>query len=134
MIARTILKVASQIPWDKVIELAPSVAERAGTLWNTIRSKNKRISVDESMVYSSQSTELSESDLLKARLDRLEERVESLEEQIQASSGLIKTLAEQNTSLVQRIELHRIRLIRQSLLFAGVVAVLAGMMVYLFIR
>ena len=77
---------------------------------------------------------MSESDLLKARLDRLEERVESLEEQIQASSGLIKTLAEQNTSLVQRIELHRIRLIRQSLLFAGVVAVLAGMMVYLFIR
>ncbi len=134
MIARTILKVASQIPWDKVIELAPSVAERAGTLWNTIRSKNKRISVDESMVYSSQSTELSESDLLKARLDRLEERVESLEEQIQASSGLIKTLAEQNTSLVQRIELHRIRLIRQSLLFAGVGAVLAGMIVYLFIR
>ncbi len=134
MIARTILKVASQIPWDKVIELAPSVAEKAGTLWNSIRSKNKRISVDESMVYSSYGTELSESDLLKARLDRLEARVESLEEQIQASAGLLKTLAEQNTSLVQRIELHRIRLIRQSLLFAGVGAVLAGMIVYLFIR
>ena len=86
------------------------------------------------MVYSSYSTELSESDLLKARLDRLDERVESLEEEIQASSGLIKTLAEQNTSLVQRIELQRIRLIRQSLLFAGVTAVLAGMIVYLFIR
>ncbi len=134
MIARTILKVASQIPWDKVIERAPSVAEKAGTLWKSIRSKNKRLSVDESMVYSSYSTELSESDLLKARLDRLDERVESLEEEIQAFSGLIKTLAEQNTSLVQRIELQRIRLIRQSLLFAGVTAVLAGMIVYLFIR
>ncbi len=36
MLARTILKVASQIPWDKVIELAPTIAERAGTLWTTI--------------------------------------------------------------------------------------------------
>ncbi|MFZ4524827.1 MAG: hypothetical protein ACOYOE_04560 [Chlorobium sp.] len=127
MLARTILKVASQIPWDKVIDLAPSVAERAGTLWKSIKSKNKRQSVDESMVYSSYNTELSESDMLKARLDRLEE-------QIQVSAGLLKTLAEQNTSLVQRIELHRIRLIRQSLLFAGVAAVLAGSIVYLFIR
>ncbi len=134
MIARTILKVASQIPWDKVIELAPSVAERAGTLWKSIKSKNKRQSVDESMVYPSYSTELSESDLLKARLERLEERAGSLEEQLQASAGLLKTLAEQNTSLVQRIELHRIRLLRQSLLFAGVGAVLAGMIVYLYIR
>ena len=127
MLARTILKVASQIPWDKVIELAPSVAERAGTLWKSIKSKNKPHSVNESMVYSSYNTELSESDMLKARLERLEE-------QIQLSAGLLKTLAEQNTSLVQRIELHRIRLIRQSLLFAGVAAVLAGSIVYLFIR
>ncbi len=134
MIARTILKVASQIPWDKVIELAPSVAERAGTLWNSIKSKNKRQPVEERGVYAVYSTELSESDILKARLDRLEERVASLEEEIQASSGLLKTLAEQNTSLVQRIELNRVRLIRQSLLFAGVGAVLAGMIVYLFIR
>jgi hypothetical protein len=134
MLARTILKVASQIPWDKVIELAPSVAERAGTLWKSIKSKNKRQSVDESMVYSSYSTELSESDLLKGRLERLEERAGSLEEQLQASAGLLKTLAEQNTSLVQQIELHQARLIRQSLLFAGVGAVLAGMIVYLFIR
>jgi len=134
MLARTILKVASQIPWDQVIELAPTVAERAGTLWKSIKSKNKRNLPDESMVYSSYGTELPESDLLKARLDRLEKRVESLEEEIQATSGLIKTLAEQNTSLMQRIELHRIRLVRQSLLFAGVGAVLAGMLLYLFIR
>ncbi len=134
MLARTILKVASQIPWDKVIELAPSVAERAGTLWKSIKSKNKPQSVDESIAYSSYSAELSEGDLLKARLERLEERAGSLEEQLQASAGLLKTLAEQNSSLVQRIELHRIRLIRQSLLFAGVGIVLAGMIVYLFIR
>ncbi len=134
MLARTILKVASQIPWDKVIELAPSVAERAGTLWKSIKSKNKPHAVDESMVYSSYSTELSESDLLKVRLERLEERVGSLEEEIQASAGLLKTLAEQNTSLVQRIELHQTRLIRLSLLFAGAGAVLAGMLLYLFLR
>ena len=134
MLARTILKVASRIPWDKVIELAPTIAERAGTLWNSITSKNKRQPVEERGVYAAYSTELSESDILKARLDRLEERVASLEEEIQVSAGLLKTLAEQNTSLVQRIELHRTRLIRQSLLFAGVGAVLAGMIVYLFIR
>jgi len=134
MLAKTILNVASRIPWDKVIELAPKVAERAGTLWNTIKSKNKRNSVEDRSVYASYSAELSESDMLKARLDILAERVESLEEQIQASSGLLKTLAEQNTSLVQHIELNRIRLIRQSLFFGGVGAVLAGMIVYLYIR
>ncbi|MEI7748003.1 MAG: hypothetical protein WCI81_02885 [Chlorobiaceae bacterium] len=127
MLAKTILKVATQIPWDKVIELAPSVAERAGTLWKSIKSKNKRLSVDESSVYTSYTTELSESDLLKARLERLEE-------QIQVSAGLLKTLAEQNTSLVQQIELHQARLFRQSLIFIGVAAVLAGLIVYLFIR
>ena len=79
MLAKTILKVATQIPWEKVIELAPSVAERAGTLWKSIKSKNKRLSVDESSVYTSYTTELSESDLLKARLERLEERAGSLE-------------------------------------------------------
>ena len=134
MLERTILNVASRIPWDKVIELAPTVAEKAATLWNSIKSKNKRNSVEDRSVYASYSTELSESDILKARLDKLEERVESLEEQLQVSSGLLKTLAEQNTSLVQHIELNRIRLIRQSLFFAGVGAVLAGMIVYLFIR
>ena len=127
MLAKTILKVATQIPWDKVIELAPSVAERAGTLWKSIKSKNKRLSVDESSVYTPYTTELSESDILKARL-------ESLEEQIQVSAGLLKTLAEQNTSLVQQIELHQARLFRQSLIFIGVAAVLAGLIVYLFIR
>ena len=127
MLAKTILKVATQIPWDKVIELAPSVAERAGTLWKSIRSKNKCLSVDESSVYTSYTTELSESDMLKARLERLEE-------QIQVSAGLLKTLAEQNTSLVQQIELHQAHLFRQSLLFGGVAAVLAGLIVYLFIR
>ncbi len=134
MLARTILKVASQIPWDKVIELAPTIAERAGTLWTTIKNKKKPLSVDESSVYASYSTELSESDILKGRLDLLAQRVESLEEQLQASSGLLKTLAEQNTSLVQRMELHRIGLIRQTLIFSGVGAVLAGMIVFLFIR
>lgn len=134
MLAKTILNVASRIPWDRVIELAPTVAEKATTLWNSIKNKNKPVSVDESSEYTSYSMELSESDLLKARLVRVEERVVSLEEQIQLSSELVKTLAEQNTLLVQRIELHRIRLVRQSLIFAGVGALLAGMALYLFIR
>ena len=134
MLAKTILNVASRIPWDRVIELAPTVAEKATTLWKSIKNKNKPVSVDESSEYTSYSMELSESDLLKARLVRVEERVVSLEEQIQLSSELVKTLAEQNTLLVQRIELHRIRLVRQSLLFAGVAALLAGMVLYLFIR
>ncbi len=134
MLAKTILNVASRIPWDRVIELAPTVAEKATTLWKSIKNKNKPVSVDESSEYTSYSMELSESDLLKARLVRLEERVVSLEEQIQLSSELVKTLAEQNTLLVQRIELHRIRLFHQLLLFAGVAALLAGMVLYLFIR
>ncbi len=134
MLAKTILNVAARIPWDKVIELAPSVAERAGTLWNNIKNKNKPVSVDESSEYTAYSMELSESDRLKARLERVEERVVSLEEQIQLSSELLKTLAEQNRSLVQRIELQRIRFVRQSLLFVGVAALLAGLVLYLFIR
>ena len=58
---------------------------------------------------------------LQARLLTLENATEDLHEQMLASSDLIKSLAEQNTQLIQRAEVSRLRL----LALAGVTAVLA---------
>jgi type IV secretory pathway component VirB8 len=51
----------------------------------------------------------------------LETATQDLHEQMLASSELIKALAEQNTQLIRRAEVNRVRL----LLLAGITAVLA---------
>ena len=53
---------------------------------------------------------------------------------MQASSELIKALAEQNGQLVQRIELNRVRLVRYAVASASVSAILLAIMIYVFIR
>lgn len=59
--------------------------------------------------------------ILQARIAAMEEATGELHNQMLASSELIKTLAEQNTQLIQRIELSRVRL----LLLSGVTVVVA---------
>jgi hypothetical protein len=71
---------------------------------------------------------------MKARLLALEDSITRLQDQMQASSALIKDLAEQNTQLVQRIELNRIRLVRYSVATALQGVVLLTAVVYLLLR
>jgi cell division protein FtsX len=73
----------------------------------------------------------SDTDVLRSRIQSLEESVGNLQEQMQASSGLIKALADQNTQLVQRIERNRTLTQRMGIALALLVAVLAGAAAFL---
>ena len=67
-------------------------------------------------------------------MQALEETVKSLQGQMQASSELIKALADQNTQLVNRIELNRVRLQRASIVAASLGALLLSAVGYLLLR
>ncbi|MBI1285561.1 MAG: hypothetical protein GC183_14710 [Thiobacillus sp.] len=131
MAVGTLITVLSNIPWGQVVENAPKVADGAVKLWNSVTNRNKPDAIQGSQAAAEPP---SEADRLKARLLALEDGVTSLQDQMQASSALIKDLAEQNTQLVQRIELNRVRLVRYSVATALQGAVLLAAVVYLLLR
>ncbi|RII28108.1 MAG: hypothetical protein CXR30_14740 [Geobacter sp.] len=133
MAAGTIITVLSNIPWDKVVENAPKVTDAAVKLWNMVANRRKQPSDESKQGKASPDTFLSESDLLKARVLALEDGIKCLQDQMEASSELIKALADQNIQLVQRIELNRINLVRYAIATALGGAILLGINIYLFI-
>lgn len=134
MWARTILKVASHIPWDRVLDAAPALVQRAGELWRNVKNNRKPAVADGSAVPEVFGSGLSESERLRARVALMEERVATLEEQVQLTSDLIKTLAEQQAQLVQRLEMQRTRLLRLMVAVAGSLLAVAGVLSYLLIQ
>ena len=134
MSAGTIITVLSNIPWGQVVENAPKVADGAMRLWNTVTNRKKEDSIREEHPASAADATPSEADRLKARLLELDGSVKSLQDQMQASSELIKALADQNTQLVQRIELNRIRLVRYAVATASGGSMLLAVVIYLLIR
>lgn len=133
MAAGTIITVLSNIPWDKVVENAPKVTDAAVKLWNMVANRRKQPSDESKQGKASPDTFLSESDLLKARVLALEDGIKCLQDQMEASSELIKALADQNIQLVQRIELNRINLVRYAIATALGGAILLSINIYLFI-
>jgi len=132
MAVGTLITVLSNIPWGQVVENAPKVAEGAVKLWNSVTNRNKQDAIQDKQAAADNAP--SEADRMKARLLALENSVTSLQEQMQASSALIKALAEQNTQLVQRIELNRIRLVRHTVATAVGGVILLATVVYLLFR
>ena len=130
----TLITVLSSIPWGQVVENAPKVAEGAVKLWNSVTNRNRQGSIQDKEAAATAEETASEADRLKARLLALEDSVTRLQEQMQASSKLIKDLAEQNTQLVQRIELNRIRLVRHTVATVLGGAILLAVVVYLLFR
>jgi len=133
MAAGTIITVLSNIPWDKVVENAPKVTDAAVKLWNMVANRRKQGSDESKQGKASPDTFLSESDLLKARVLALEDGIKCLQDQMEASSELIKALADQNIQLVQGIELNRINLVRYAIATALGGAILLGVNIYLLI-
>jgi hypothetical protein len=104
------LVVLQSVPWRDVIRNAPKVADGARKLWGAV---SKKAPTQELPTQSSEPP-LHESRaivLLQARLAAMEVAIAELHSQMLASSELIKTLAEQNTQLIERIETSRIRVI-----------------------
>jgi hypothetical protein len=103
------LSVLKSVPWQEVISNAPKVAEGAKKLWKSV---------------SRQPPAAGTAPPLESQLAQLRAAVNTLHEQMQASSELIKTLAEQNAELIRRIELNRVRL-RWLSAAVGVVSIVA---------
>jgi len=119
------LTLLKAVPWAEVAKKAPEVAESAKKLWNTIAKKpsNPEIKVEtENNLFSSQDQEVN---WLKERLAANEAAYADLHNQILASAELIRVLADQNTQLINAVELNRKRLVRLAVLtiIVGIVVV-----------
>ena len=134
MAVGTIVTVLANIPWGTVVENAPKIADSATKLWDTVARWTKSEPEQNAQINVSPEKPMSETQLLSARLQTLEESVRNLNEQMQASSGVIKDLAEQNTLLVQRVELNRARLVRLVAVAGSTGALLLAFNIYLLFR
>jgi len=103
------LVVLQSVPWGEVMKNAPKVAEGAKKLWGSVR-KNGDVEVAPRSAQT-QSASPQSMEALQSRLEKLEGDVVDLHLQMLASSELIKTLAEQNSQLVKRVEANRRRVI-----------------------
>lgn len=112
------IAVLQMVPWSDVIKNAPKVADGAKKLWSTVARKPPTTPPAAAGAGMQLSPEGQATAALQAHVLALESATHELHEQMLASSELIKALAEQNTQLIRRAEVNRVRL----LLLAGVTA------------
>jgi len=104
------LVVLQSVPWTDVIRNAPKVADGAKKLWSAVSRKKSTGEATPAATHDDHpSPEAHTPAMLLARIARMEAANAELHEQMLASSELIKTLAEQNTLLVERVEANRRR-------------------------
>ena len=115
------MTILQNVPWSEVITHAPKVVEGARKLWGSVRRRPDAVA-PATAVPAGAAPDSPEA--LAARLAALEAQVAALHQQMADSSELIQSLAEQNTQLVARVEMHRLRFKRLAAAL-GVVAVIA---------
>ena len=103
------------VPWGDVIENAPKVAQGAKKLWNTVGKKPAPGMPDTAASTQAGQGTLSGHDAVLSALQQqvaeLQVATAELHQQMLESSALIKSLAEQNTELIQRVEVNRKRVL-----------------------
>jgi len=114
------LSVLKMVPWGDVISNAPKIADGAKKLWSTVAKKPAAADLPGANAQRALSPEAQSIATLQAQLAAAAAEVSDLHNQMLESSELIKALADQNTQLIKRVEVGRIRL----LWLAGAVAVL----------
>ena len=98
------------VPWAEVIATAPVVADGAQKLWKKVSrtaAPAPAPAATKPVVLATENDILGQ---LQARIITLEATTAELHAQMQASTELIQALATQNTELVRRAEVHRVRL------------------------
>ncbi|HEX6363355.1 MAG TPA: hypothetical protein VFZ93_10385 [Albitalea sp.] len=106
------LTVLKTLPWGEVITNAPKVADGARKLWQVVAKKPPPDpAAVETAVGDAPASERSAVAALEARIAPLEAAAADTHGQMLQSAELIRTLAEQNTQLVQRVEALRVRLL-----------------------
>src|SRR5512143_1837572 len=115
------LSIIQLVPWSDVIRNAPKVAEGAKKLWDTVSRKQPALEASAASARPALSPEAQAIALLQAQLAAAEAEISDLHHQMLESTELINALAEQNTQLIRRVEVNRIRV----LWLAGITVVLA---------
>lgn len=109
------ISVLKLVPWGDVVKNAPRLASEAKKLWSTVANKPAAAA-------QTKPADLPDSQslvLLQADLELVIAEVTDLHKQMRESSQLINALAEQNTQLIKRMEVQRVR----TLWLAGIAAV-----------
>lgn len=123
------LTVLKLVPWGDVIENAPKVAQGAKKLWNTVGKKSVPGVADTFTPTTHGQGALTGQDAVVAALQlqvaELQVAAADLHQQMVESSALIKSLAEQNTQLIQRVEVNRKRVLVLGVLTLALGVVLA---------
>lgn len=123
------LTVLKLVPWGDVIENAPKVAQGAKKLWNTVGKKSVPGVVSASAPVTPGQGTLSGQDAavaaLAAQVAELQVTTAELHQQMLESSALIQSLAEQNTQLIQRVEVNRKRVLMIGVLAVALAVVMA---------
>lgn len=122
------------VPWTDVIANAPAITDGARKLWNTVARKPAAGGAAEAPAKdagvatgASSATPHAEAiTQLQGQLQAVNATVAELQGQMLASTELIKALADQNTELIARVEVHRRRLLWLSGAVAVTAAVMAG--------
>lgn len=102
------ITVLKMVPWTEVINNAPKIAEGAMNLWSAVAKKKPELELPAGGS-PALSPEAQSIDTLQTQLAATEAAVSDLHNQMLESSELIKALADQNTQLIRRIEVNRIR-------------------------
>ena len=105
------LSVLKMVPWSDVIGNAPKVADGAKKLWSAVAKKPPAAEISTPSAQPALSPEAQSIAILQAQLTAAETGVSDLHNQMLESSELIKALADQNTQLIRRIEVNRIRVL-----------------------
>jgi hypothetical protein len=106
------LTVLQAVPWSDVIRNAPKLADGAKKLWSSVAGQPAQASVGAGAMAQSRGDASPEA--LQARVESLEATVADLHGQLLSSTELIRQLADQNTQLVERVELNRVRAVRMT--------------------
>jgi hypothetical protein len=102
------LTVLKMVPWGDVIENAPKVASGAKKLWQTVGKKPVSATSVVSEVLPAASPAVA---ALQREVAGLRLTVADLHQQMLVSTELIQSLADQNTQLIKRVEVNRVRLL-----------------------
>ena len=117
-----LFSILRMVPWGDVISKAPEVADGARKLWRAVAKKPPAAEVPTAGAQPAISSEARSLAVLQAQLAAAEAEISDLHGQMLESSQLIKALADQNTQLIKRFEVNRIRV----LWLAGIMVVIGA--------
>jgi hypothetical protein len=114
------------IPWGDVIAAAPTVAQGAKKLWTAVRHGNAETGIGADAGAPAGDAQ--------SRLHELEAGISDLKRESAAASELIKSLAEQNSRLVDAVEILRLRTRALLAICVVLVAFTSGLAIWLLSR